>query len=426
MTRQVDAVPEGTTTSGPPIQDSSYRLKLGMAYAEAGLRGQALEVLATIPLDDSHYPQAHRVVMELYADAREDEALCRAAKAALEVGVAPYWPARYLGLVAYRQGAYGEAAHHFRQAMEYLPTNTELCAVRQGVTAGTRRPEVRALIREAMAWGLRPHSALDALAPLLWGGRAVTCSFEDSTTFFAYTQDAPQNVRAWYLALARSLYAELGITMSIFRFLTCAGETCALNGKLVFALDPAVVEAVTTLEAATWDVFAGGGRPEGSAEMLEREGSLLEYPACCTTWAAQARRAGATYEATALAALIEVQVQAAHGGASAYSTQPAYFAYEFYPCHPRCAAAEAVGRNLRAHYAAGDPRLGRLYTDWLLPFNAGKILRPTAGYRDYVRDLDAALFGLAQTPWERSTGWARRVVGRMRAVLPGFRGEGTP
>jgi len=395
--------------------DPALLARLGMAYLRAGLADHALKAFSRIPPDSSHYSEALGSLMKIHADAGNAEALLEAAQEAIRRGHPSLWPTRYLGLAAYWKGEYAKAAECFRRYLEYLPTNAEVQASLAGVQAGSRRPEIRTLLREALPWGLRPHGLLDSIVPLLWGGRAVTCGFEDITGFIQHAQTAPQQTRAWFLALARHLYEQLGVYTGFFRYLSWGGKSCAPMGKLVFSLDPSIYEALAGLEAESWAEFEGlSGDPAITQAVVEREGALLGYPPCCRTWAAQARGAGLTFENAALAALIEEEIKSE--GAEPPLPPPglAYFAYEFYPCRARCPAAEEIGRQIHGRYSASDPLLANLFARNLLSFNKSRLWYPSVRYAEYAERLDAYLFRLTLTPWERAKGWLRNRMGAER------------
>lgn len=226
---------------------------------------------------------------------------------------------------------------------------------------------------------------------------------------------APQQTRAWFLALARHLYEQLGVYTGFLRYLFWDGKSCGPMGKLMFSLDPSIYEALAGLEAESWAEFENmSGDPAISQATVEREGALLGYPPCCRAWAAHARRTGPSFENAALAALIEEETKSEGAEPSVPPPALAYFAYEFYPWEPRCPAAEKIGRNIHERYAASDPRLADLFARELLSFNRSRLWYRTMRYPDYVERLDAYLFGLSRTRWERVKGWLQNRLGAER------------
>ncbi len=416
MVEQVSPSSHPSETETPAVEhDPAFLGRLGMAYLRAGLPEEALKAFSQISPDNPHYPKVLQALMKIHADAGNEEALLRVAEEAAKRGEQSYWPIRYLGLASYWRGEYARAAQCYWQSLEYLPTNAEVQASLAGLHSGRRRPEIRTLLREALFWGLTPHGLLDSIAPLLWGGRAVTCGFEDITLFIQQPETAPQQTRALFLALAGHLYEQLGVHTGFFRYLTWDGKVCASMGKLVFSLDPSIYEAVAELEAELWAEFENlSGDPGCVQATVEREGALLGYPSCCRAWAQHARRTGPGFENTALVALIEEETKSEVAGHCVPPPAFAYFAYEFYPCQPRCPAAEGIGMDIHKRYAASDPRLADLFAREMLSFNKLRLWHPTMRYPDDVRRLDAYLFGLSQTRWDRVKGWVRNRLGAER------------
>lgn len=82
----------------------------------------------------------------------------------------------------------------------------------------------------------------------------------------------------------------------------------------------------------------------------------------------------------------------------------AYYAFESYPCAPRCLVAEARGHHLLERYAAAEAGFASLVRDRVLPLNKGRIWQAggVTPYAQYVRTFNAWLFTASLPAWQRS------------------------
>jgi hypothetical protein len=70
--------------------------------------------------------------------------------------------------------------------------------------------------------------------------------------------------------------------------------------------------------------------------------------------------------------------------------------------------------DIHKRYAASDPRLADLFAREMLSFNKLRLWHRTLRYPDYVGRLDAYLFELSRTRWDRVKGWVRNRLGAER------------
>ena len=72
----------------------------------------------------------------------------------------------------------------------------------------------------------------------------------------------------------------------------------------------------------------------------------------------------------------------------------AYFAFEFYPCDPRCPEAEAVGQRLLSMYRAVDDRLADVFSSQMTNLNKSRVWNATdlKPYREFVQAFNGHWF----------------------------------
>jgi hypothetical protein len=113
------------------------------------------------------------------------------------------------------------------------------------------------------------------------------------------------------------------------------------------------------------------------------EGKLLGYPDCCVEWATQMRSQQDSYERHAIHALLE-QEDALETGSIELRPDPAYFAFEFCPCHPQCKTAVDRGLEIWKSYKAVDEEIASWYRDYALRLNKARIVSSSANYADFM------------------------------------------
>ena len=95
---------------------------------------------------------------------------------------------------------------------------------------------------------------------------------------------------------------------------------------------------------------------ELSADYLHSAGKLLGYPPCCVKTYADDRLGGGVNVETRAS----TQLRQIDEGARQPSVY-AYFARNFFPCHPQCRNAIEIGRSALHHLTDVNPKLGAIY-----------------------------------------------------------------
>jgi hypothetical protein len=80
-------------------------------------------------------------------------------------------------------------------------------------------------------------------------------------------------------------------------------------------------------------------------------------------------------------------------GSTEQRPSPAYFAFEFYPCHPKCKVAADRGLEIWKSYEAVSEELASLYRDYALRLNKARIISSAESYSDMMVQFHYWLYG---------------------------------
>lgn len=256
-------------------------------------------------------------------------------------------------------------------------------------------------LEELALHGVTEHSFIDGIAPVFFDARPVTCSFldqfsilsqngsrrgDESLSATADLDDVPAfiKMRMAFLELARYLYGHFGVFTAYMRYPEFSGSRCHPLAKVFFSKDASLIEKVAAPESAIWEEMASSNATtQIRSQSLVQEGKLLGYPDCCVEWATQMRSQQDSYERHAIHALLE-QEDALETGSIELRPDPAYFAFEFYPCDPKCKAAVDQGLDIWKSYQAVSGELASLYRDYALRLNKARIVSSAESYADMM------------------------------------------
>jgi hypothetical protein len=201
--------------------------------------------------------------------------------------------------------------------------------------------------------------------------------------------DSEVDQRSFYLEFASDLYQRFGIFTAFLPYIQLSHDCCVPLIKLFFSLDPSVFDRVDDIKQSAWSEFdKQEGESNHRLESLEKEGSLLGYPKCCAEWALNNRRSNKSIEALALTALIEEEYVCSLEASKASPPGLAYFAFEFYPCDPRCIEAERIGYDIFERYRKREPFLADLYCQHVLSVNKAKMYYPRTPYTGFIDNFN--------------------------------------
>ena len=121
---------------------------------------------------------------------------------------------------------------------------------------------------------------------------------------------------------------------------------------------------------------------ELSAGYLDSAGKLLGYPPCCVKAYADDRLGGGVNAETRASTQL-MQMDDGTRQSSAY----AYFARNFFPCHPQCRNAIDIGRSAFQRLTDVNPKLGAIYFECLRK-NAETVLEYPELTRQYRQKME--------------------------------------
>ncbi len=389
------------TESGGSARSRSpeFLIGLGQAYVEAGLLDAAEEELSQIPSGHPLSSIAMVWLLEAKHKRGDSAGVLELAGKLVDGGDGSRWLASRMASAAFMAGRYEDARKYSEANLEWLPTSQEVVSALDTLSAGCLRPKLEVLLPVALRIGFSPHAVVDSLGPVLSGARSAACAFPDQF-WFVSADSSDEDRRKKFMELAIFLFRSFGIFTAFQRYLSYTGDQLGVIGKVFFSLDAGLYEEVAQLEAlVNQEVESREGTAREVPESAEREGLLLGYPSCCATWAAGLRINGSTFETEARKALIrEEGISRFLGADSAPRPALAYFAFEFYPCHPRCAGAEGKGREMLTRYDQTDPMLAAVYRLHALPLNRGQVANQSVPYGERTRKFDSDLIGLFDGP----------------------------
>ena len=383
---------------------SEFSLRLGRAYLDMGLLDAALSALVQIPDEGEEGQHACRLRLEVLARQGAHASVLELGRQLAKDVPESTWPWSYMANAAFATGDRARAEEATMRALAYLPSGQDVVSCLAEAEPGAEQPEPLALVRACADVGVGPHATIDCLLPVLWNARPTACLFEDGIEFVSGAAMETGDVQHGLLGLARYLFTQYGIRTAFLRYGAVGSGTLSPMGKAYFSRTPDLHQAVDRLEHLHWEEFRRGeGRGPASEQALRAEGALLGYPDCCVEWAARLREAGETIEAAAATALTYEE------GTASVLEDPrvpapaaAYYAFEFYPCDPRCLAAEARGHHMLERYTAAG--VADLVRDRVIRLNKWRIwqMGRVNSYPQFVRAFNAELFTASLPDWQRN------------------------
>jgi hypothetical protein len=391
------------------VKRPDFALFLSQSYLQTNHLEAARDALKEVPEDGENGQRARMLQLEIHARQGADTEVLRLGRAMAAEMPESLWPFRRLAQAAFASGDRKEAHEAALRSLEYLPSNAEVAACLADVAPGALQPDLFTLVRESAGAGICPHGVMDSLLPVIRGVRPTACLFDDGIGFVVQGSMSPSEIRRTFSGLAAQLFGTYGIRMGFLRYGALAGGRFRPMGKIYFSRDPNLHAVVDHLERLHWENFHGGsGKRLASERFLVEEGALLGYPPCCVQWAARLRESGKDFEGEAARALIfEEGAVRFFENENHPPPESAYFAFEFYPCHPRCAAAEATGSLMITGYSEGDSNLGEAFRTRMIPLNKQRIWNANelTPYPHFVREFNAKLFTASLSEWEQD--WLR-------------------
>lgn len=371
---------------------TDFYLILLWEYLRANLPLQAMEVLESIPKDHPKVSQTKdKLRIKIYALLQDAPRMIFHAESLGPMEAWPEWLYMDLAKAYWVTRAKGKALKALALATSGIP---EISAVKNRIaTLAAGRPPERSpgdleeMLVKAVDHRLGYHLVLDNLMPLLWQIHPATCCFDDQIPLLVEQHDdSTDENENKYMKFAELLFEEFQIYTVIFPYLTEA-----YNKNIGFAVmkiylsrDYSLFEKVEELkriyeeQTTPWPTMAWKA-------FWEKEAQLLGYPECCTKKVVESRGDGQSFELLAKADLIREVVRSQLQPDSPPPAK-AYFAYEFYPCQPRCAAAEAIGQVYAEKYRSFRHRPD-IFAKFIVPLNQRKIFHHYANNLDLMQDL---------------------------------------
>ncbi len=387
------------TPAGWISEKPEFLVGLAQAYVAAGLANAAEKELTKIPPVHSLYPLPMATLLQAMQQRSNHSGVLELGDRLLREGDSWSWVTTFMGCAAFMSGRYEEARKYFEPWFEWMPTNQEVTSALHSLAAGNLRPRLEILLPGAVQMGFSPHAVVDCLAPVLSGARPATCAFQDQ--FWLVNADwSAEDKRKAFVRLAEFLFSSFGIFTAFQRYMQCGGEKPSAIGKIYFSFQRRLSDEVAGIETVVWEDAEATRSGSGKfPESIEREGLLLGYPACFTRWAAALRTNGGTFEGEATKALIrEEGISRFLGVEKVPRPALAYFAFEFFPCHPRCNEAEGQGSEILRRYEQIDPMLAAVYRLHGLPLNRVQVAKPGVVYGERTRKFDSDLLEICDGP----------------------------
>jgi hypothetical protein len=373
-------------------RDADFLMGLGSLYLTHNLLDPAGELLAQIPSEDALYVEAAGLQIEIQSRKQNYQEVIRLGETLANRLNLPKWLLGRIGIAYYFLGQASNAKSYFLRSLRQIPENSQVKDKLQPLRSLNDRPKIEELIVEGYEIGISPHVALDCIAPILWGRRPTSCCFTDQLLSDDQPNNSEPDHQNFYLKFAADLYQRFGIFTAFLPYVDLSLNQCAPLVKVFFSLDASLFDRVEDIKESAWKEFE---RQEGESnhrlEYLEKEGSLLGYPKCCIEWSLHNRRSNKSIEALALSALIEEEYVCSLKAAKALRPELAYFAFEFYPCNPRCVGAEQVGYDIFEHYRKTEALLSNIYCHHVLSVNKAKMYYPVSYYADFIDNFNKTI-----------------------------------
>ena len=366
-----------------------FLMELGKLYFSNGLLDSAEEIFAKIPKEHDLYMDAAKFRIPILSQKQKYQEVVDLGEELINKGdhstsVIPIILGAY-----YCLGQTAKVKSYLLKMAESVPETNEVWDELQSIKPLNDRPNIETLIKTTDMFLIPPHTTLDCIAPILWGGRPASCCFRDQLSLFALGDGD----KKYYLQFASILYREFGIFTAYLPYIDLGDGKCVhYLLKLFFSLDPSLFERVENIKRLSWsELEKQEGESDHRRESLQEEGALLGYPTCCVEWALNNRRSGKSIENLALAASIEEEYACSLEPVNTALPEFAYFAFEFYPCDPRCMAAEEIGKDIFVNYNKAGTTLANFYRQHVLPLNKARIYALIIQYSDFTAGFNKTI-----------------------------------
>lgn len=370
-------------------QEPRFLLALAAEYMKQSLLDHALDILAKISTtDEEAYHTAQSLSLRIHFLKKDFPRVIYLAEAfggaeKLHPGLA-----RDLATAYWNSGAKAMARQALKIASAYLP---EISVVKEFLESipsdqiNRKLPDPAELLEKSLQYYLGYHFALDNLSPLIYGVRSATCGFYDQIPLLARVEELPDNeLKEGYLSLVGLLYRE-------FNVITVFGPYFIHSGipliKLYFSKNFDIFARVQEIESHFWAEATPWPEGLGWDRYLEEEASFLGYPECCSREIKNLRAQQKSYELEAKAKLIRQSLKSAFCP-DLPPPMDAFFAFEFFPCNPKCVAAETIGRHIAQRYQEASPWLGQIYKEAIIPLNKGIVFNSGMPYHNFIQGFD--------------------------------------
>jgi tetratricopeptide (TPR) repeat protein len=377
--------------------ESAFLLKLAMKYVNLGLFDQALEVLGQIPESETEaYLPAQYLTLHTHLMKNDYDLAITLAEALGGAENLPALAAQDLATAYWNTGFKAQARDALKSANWHVPGIQEMESILKDMSPDRVKPKpesIEAVLVTVSRLNLGYHFILENIAPLIWNSRPATSCFDFHIPFLVYTQGLhPSEAKKGHLAVATVLYLEFQIYAAFLPYFAAAGQGAPgiPQVKIYLSQKPDIFSRVRELENLYWDRATLNPDGGGWGGFLEKEAELLGYPECCTRTNINLFTQGVDFKSGALADLVRENLRT--------ETQPdlpfphyAYFTFQFFPCHPRCSAAEALGHHLAECYQKGSSLMHQIYTHMILPLNQGFLYRQRMSYARFIEGFDEAL-----------------------------------
>jgi hypothetical protein len=374
--------------------EPSFRILLAMEYVRLSLLDHALEILEGItPAEGEDYQTAQEIKLRIYFQKGNYPLVVHLCEALGGIEKLKLAAAEDIAVAYWLNGDKAKAREALTTATGYLPSLEEVRQTLAAIPLGDLHQgphQLENLLKEAARLKFGYHVLLDNLAPLIWGTRPATCCFIDQIPLLLQIKDLPpKQAREGCLALAQLLYASFRIYTAFVPYFYTEGlkSRGIILIKLYFTTQAERHAKVQGLVDLFWEKVTPNPFSPGWLDYREQEGAILGYPECCMNWASSLTSQFKSYEMEALADLVREHLRSGYEPGLPHPLY-AYFTYEFYPCSPRCEAAEAVGRNLAEAYRHQSPLMEQVFHDHVLKANQLIICRPGVAYLDLMGGFD--------------------------------------
>ncbi len=376
-------------------READFLLHLSAEYLRFYLPDEALAALTEIPDTAGLEAKQATSFMRIQALHQKNDLpkLIFLAETLSQDAEMPPHIAEMLASACWDVGLKDNAHQWLQKAFTYIPTLIELRELYKEKPKKSSRsktlPTLEEVLELAIGARLGYHFVLENLLPIVWHCRPATCCFQDQVKLLEDARgESAEILKKLHGTLAQVLYHAFGIHTAFFVHLASPKGVPLV--KLYFVTDPALLDRLEDLEELYWKAATPWQNEPIWQEIMVREGDLLGYPECCSRAASSLRAQGGNFEKTALTQLLRETLKSMHWPEVIPPSQ-AYYAFEFYPCSPRCPDAEARGLALENSYKDHSPLMAKVYEEMLLKCNQGPIFWPHTPYVQRIEGFDEQL-----------------------------------